>query len=110
MDEIIGGLIPTGVPNRFYDAVPIVPNAAEIAAASRVLESTGVAADTICTICQEHDSPRDISGTVNPSNGWRLLTNCTHTFHKDCIDRWFEAHAVCPICRADIRVRPALAP
>lgn len=32
----------------------------------------------------------------------RLLPNCRHTFHVACIDKWFVAHASCPVCRAPI--------
>ena len=113
IDEIIGGLLVprattrnTGGLWRFFDSVPIVPTPAEIAAGSRILESSTVAADTICAVCQDHDSPRDISGTVNVSYGWRILNSCNHIFHRECIDRWFEGHVVCPVCRADIRDRP----
>lgn len=116
IDEIFGSLlIPRtttrttgGALWRFYDPVPIVPTPAEIAAGSRLLESSAVSAETICAVCQDHESPRDsprqrdISGST-VTNGWRLLTNCQHNFHKDCIDRWFEGHVVCPVCRADIR-------
>jgi hypothetical protein len=117
IDEILGSLIIPrtttrtvgGTLWRFYDPVPIVPTAAEITAGSTILESNSITADTICAVCQEHDSPhnspRDISGAgASITNGWRLLTNCQHKFHKDCIDRWFEGHVVCPVCRADIRI------
>lgn len=30
----------------------------------------------------------------------RLLPNCRHSFHIDCIDMWFLSHTTCPICRA----------
>lgn len=29
----------------------------------------------------------------------RLLPNCKHRFHVDCIDMWFHSHSTCPICR-----------
>nr|ABK23755.1 unknown [Picea sitchensis] len=29
----------------------------------------------------------------------RLLPNCKHSFHVDCIDMWFRSHSTCPICR-----------
>jgi hypothetical protein len=111
IDELLVGLLVPrtrtgGTLWRFYDPVPVAPSPAEIAFGSRIMDSSQVAAETICTICQDNASPRDISGAVNPSNGWRVLTNCTHAFHKDCIDRWFEGHVVCPVCRADIRVSP----
>jgi hypothetical protein len=114
LEELLGGILAPGQGRtmgsfwRFYDAVPVVPTPAEINVGSQILESSAVAADAICAICQDHDSPRDVSGNtnVNSTSGWRLLVNCQHTFHKDCIDRWFEGHVVCPVCRADIRIQP----
>ncbi|KAK4267124.1 hypothetical protein QN277_023950 [Acacia crassicarpa] len=29
----------------------------------------------------------------------RLLPNCNHGFHVDCIDMWFQSHCTCPLCR-----------
>ncbi|KAL5202094.1 hypothetical protein ABZP36_013046 [Zizania latifolia] len=34
----------------------------------------------------------------------RLLPRCRHAFHLDCVDRWLESKASCPLCRA--RVEP----
>lgn len=29
----------------------------------------------------------------------RLLPNCGHSFHTECIDMWFRSHSTCPVCR-----------
>ncbi|KAK4786847.1 hypothetical protein SAY86_010680 [Trapa natans] len=38
----------------------------------------------------------------------RLLPNCSHIFHAECIDKWFSLHTTCPICRTD--AKPQLRP
>lgn len=70
--------ITTSIWARFLDPIPVAPTAQEIANASVLLESSAVPAETTCSICQSHDSPRDISGTPAVSNGWRRLNNCNH--------------------------------
>jgi len=37
----------------------------------------------------------------NENDAGRLLPNCRHTFHVDCIDMWFRSHSTCPVCRTD---------
>lgn len=29
----------------------------------------------------------------------RILGNCNHGFHVECIDKWFVSHSSCPMCR-----------
>ncbi|URD87929.1 RING-H2 finger protein [Musa troglodytarum] len=33
--------------------------------------------------------------------GW-LLLRCSHRFHADCIDMWFQSHSACPIYRSAV--------
>ncbi|XVE51431.1 hypothetical protein DITRI_Ditri02bG0039700 [Diplodiscus trichospermus] len=57
------------------------------------------------------DEPTECSvclGTITEETTVRLLPNCKHIFHVDCIDKWLGSHTTCPICRtvAEPTVQP----
>ncbi|KAF3775721.1 Equilibrative nucleotide transporter 3 [Nymphaea thermarum] len=33
----------------------------------------------------------------------RLLPQCNHAFHSECIDKWLSSRVTCPVCRANLR-------
>ncbi|GLJ32512.1 hypothetical protein SUGI_0654210 [Cryptomeria japonica] len=37
----------------------------------------------------------------------KLLPNCCHYFHKECIEIWFLSHSFCPICRTRVHPDPS---
>lgn len=43
-----------------------------------------------CSIC--------LSQTVDGEK-IRILPQCNHGFHVDCIDMWFHSNSTCPVCR-----------
>ncbi|XP_043687510.1 E3 ubiquitin-protein ligase ATL41-like [Telopea speciosissima] len=45
---------------------------------------------TECTICLSSIEDGELA---------RLLPNCKHMFHVECIDMWLNSHSTCPICR-----------
>ncbi|CAL1411354.1 unnamed protein product [Linum trigynum] len=51
-----------------------------------------------CPICLEHYRDGDVV---------RRLPDCGQVFHQSCVDRWFDTHSTCPICRE--RVVPYVA-
>ncbi|KAJ3683674.1 hypothetical protein LUZ60_013901 [Juncus effusus] len=38
----------------------------------------------------------------------RVLPVCGHAFHKECIEKWFKNHSTCPVCRANVKLRPVV--
>ena len=46
-----------------------------------------------CNICLEEFKQGD---------NMRKLNHCSHTFHKECIDRWLSQVPSCPICKHDL--------
>lgn len=49
--------------------------------------------DNFCVICQDN-----IQITPKQKCIMRVL-ECTHTFHIDCIDKWFTTNKTCPTCK-----------
>nr|XP_043638117.1 RING-H2 finger protein ATL11-like [Erigeron canadensis] len=36
----------------------------------------------------------------------RLLPECSHVFHRNCIDEWLAFHVTCPVCRTSLVPKP----
>jgi hypothetical protein len=45
-----------------------------------------------CPICYDNYSGNDL----------RVINNCNHAFHSECINRWFMQNRTCPMCRANV--------
>ncbi|XP_010455324.1 PREDICTED: putative RING-H2 finger protein ATL37 [Camelina sativa] len=37
----------------------------------------------------------------------RWMPPCSHTFHSSCIDVWLSSQTTCPVCRANLCMKPA---
>jgi hypothetical protein len=49
--------------------------------------------DDVCAVCQNEFAASEVCRELP----------CTHNFHSTCIDRWFQEHVTCPMCRLDMR-------
>lgn len=47
-----------------------------------------------CNICFEEDN-----------NNSLIKTSCSHIFHKECLNTWFEKKKNCPICRSEFLLK-----
>lgn len=55
----------------------------------------GAVIDSSCAICLVEYKETDML---------RLLPDCKHLFHLNCIDPWMRLHPTCPICRRNTPV------
>lgn len=58
-------------------------------------------ADVECAVCLSMLEDEEMA---------RLLPNCKHSFHAECIDTWLNSHTTCPICRTEAEPRMDLQP
>ncbi|XP_042396675.1 E3 ubiquitin-protein ligase EL5-like [Zingiber officinale] len=47
-----------------------------------------------CAVCLEE---------MEEGQAARVLPECRHAFHRECVDRWLARHRECPLCRAVLR-------
>ncbi|KAL6634115.1 hypothetical protein ACP70R_026786 [Stipagrostis hirtigluma subsp. patula] len=84
--------VPRGLDPAAMAALPVVPYS-EI----RKHKSAG---ELECAVC--------LTAFVD-GDEVRLLPQCSHAFHPDCIDPWLQGHVTCPLCRANLE-KPAPPP
>ena len=91
-DELLQSLRQTV--NQHMEPVIGAPTQEQITTATTLRGATTNDEQTICSICQDN---------YTEGQGLRKINHCHHTFHKLCIDQWFERNVHCPVCRYDIR-------
>lgn len=77
----------------FMEPVRVTPSVMDLSNAS-VVFTTDTGLGISCAVCQDE---------MAAGSQVRRITRCNHTFHKACIDVWFNRDVHCPICRHDVR-------
>ncbi|GMH05371.1 hypothetical protein Nepgr_007211 [Nepenthes gracilis] len=49
-------------------------------------------------------------GAIEDGDKVKVLPECRHGYHSDCVDRWLINRSNCPLCRIAIRVDPQVEP
>ncbi|XP_010279175.1 PREDICTED: E3 ubiquitin-protein ligase ATL41-like [Nelumbo nucifera] len=60
-------------------------------------DQLGGATTTECAVCLS---------SLEEEERVRLLPNCKHLFHVQCIDMWLDSHTTCPVCRTEAEPQP----
>ncbi|XP_074278449.1 RING-H2 finger protein ATL66-like [Silene latifolia] len=45
-------------------------------------------------------------GVFDDGDKVKVLNECNHRFHSDCVDRWLIGQATCPLCRLSLKPPP----
>ncbi|KAL8241000.1 hypothetical protein R6Q59_014355 [Mikania micrantha] len=80
--HIIESTSPRGLDQSAIDSLPITLHQ----------PATG---ESECCICL---------GVFEDGEKVKVLPNCFHAYHCECVDKWLTTHSTCPICRDTIRV------
>ncbi|XP_010558069.1 PREDICTED: RING-H2 finger protein ATL66-like [Tarenaya hassleriana] len=84
-----GGLDPAVI-----RSLPVVLCRREAGAAAGA-EAATVAEESECCICL---------GGFEDGDKVKVLPQCRHCYHCECVDRWLRSESSCPICRVSVRV------
>jgi len=79
--------------NDLLEDVPVIPSQEQISV-STTLKTLDEDISDNCAVCQDQ---------LKKEQEVRTINHCSHMFHRECIDRWFETNVQCPCCRYDIR-------
>ncbi|GFQ04846.1 RING-H2 finger protein atl66 [Phtheirospermum japonicum] len=70
-------------------------DAATISNLPIVLHKSSVSGESECCICL---------GIFGDGDKVKVLPQCHHFFHSECVDKWLTTQSSCPLCRASLRV------
>ncbi|OUZ99133.1 zinc finger protein [Macleaya cordata] len=82
-----GGLPPLGLDPATINSFPIILYRSSTDPNSDETQS--------CSICLS---------TLQDEEKVKVLPNCNHCYHPECVDKWLSTQSSCPLCRASLRV------
>jgi Ring finger domain len=91
---ILSSLYPINLRDFYNERVEVRPTDEQIRSSTTVHYRASSTNEDICAICQDG---------FEEAQELRKINHCNHTFHKTCIDTWFQSNVRCPTCRYDIR-------
>ena len=95
MNIIQGGLLrPRGAAAAAMEPVVVRPTQEQMDTATIQRIATVDDEQNNCSICQE---------SFTNGQTIRQINHCRHSFHRACINPWFDRNVHCPVCRFDIR-------
>ena len=95
MNILQGGLLrPRGTAAGAMDPVVVRPTQEQIDQSTSQRIATTIDEQANCSICQD---------SFTNGQAIRQINHCRHSFHRACINPWFDRNVHCPVCRFDIR-------
>lgn len=93
---------PRGIDEATLDSYPTTVYSEKVFRSSKSEreEESGAEHKICCSICLSDYGESEVV---------RVLPDCSHMFHVDCIDQWLRRQATCPLCRISPRLQSALA-
>ncbi|KAJ4725547.1 RING-H2 finger protein [Melia azedarach] len=72
---------------------PVMSNNIGTGTGTGTAAATSVNMETECCICL---------GRFEDGQKLKVLQECHHAYHGDCLDKWLATHSSCPLCRASL--------
>ena len=93
LSHIVAALFNDNLNDNLMEPVVVAPSYTDISANTVVTRLEAPSPEN-CVICQDQ---------MRQGEEVRTIRQCSHLFHRECIDEWFRSNVRCPHCRVDIR-------
>ena len=66
------------------------------------MEATAPTKPIHCAICSDAPKENECDTAFGREIQTTITLQCSHSYHKECIQGWFNQKPTCPLCRRDI--------